>query len=133
MREDMTRDARTVVVVFGLVFGLMASAVGRGVGQSVEELRARAEEGDADAEFRLGGMYAQESGPVVRDLVEAGRWLRRAAEQGHEQDDLLDMAFSRDRTQERKAWITEAMATRTCCEQSDRQDKIRSAEISKAR
>ncbi len=47
-------------------------------------LEARAAQGDATAQFALAGMYADADGPLTRDTVEATRWLRLAAEQGHE-------------------------------------------------
>jgi hypothetical protein len=47
----------------------------------VEDLRARAEQGDAKAQFSLGGMYAKGEG-VVKDSVEAVKWFRKAADQG---------------------------------------------------
>ncbi len=47
----------------------------------VEAARVRAEQGDANAEFSLGNMYAR--GQVAtRDDGEAFRWYRKAAEQG---------------------------------------------------
>ena len=50
---------------------------------SVDELRTRAEQGDAESQFALGGLYAAPDSPVSRDTVEATRWFRLAAEQGH--------------------------------------------------
>ena len=41
-----------------------------------------AEQGDADAQFNLGTMYANGQG-VPQDYAEAVRWYRKAAEQGH--------------------------------------------------
>ena len=46
------------------------------------EIRARAEQGDAGAQFTLGGRYFNGEG-VPQDDREAVRWWRRAAEQGH--------------------------------------------------
>ena len=48
----------------------------------IDALRARAEQGDASAQFALGFMYADGEG-VPQDDVEAVRWYRLAAEQGH--------------------------------------------------
>ena len=42
--------------------------------------RALAEQGDPDAQYALGGMYANPDGPVTRDTVEATRWFRLAAQ-----------------------------------------------------
>jgi TPR repeat protein len=43
---------------------------------------AKAEQGDADAQFLLGLRYYQGNG-VAKDFVEAVKWYRKAAEQGH--------------------------------------------------
>ena len=48
----------------------------------VEELRARAEQGDATAQFNLAVMYHKGKG-VPQDYAEAAKWYRKAAEQGH--------------------------------------------------
>lgn len=50
--------------------------------EQVEAIRVGAEEGDAEAQFLLGGMYGNGIG-VVQDDAEAVRWYRLAAEQGH--------------------------------------------------
>jgi TPR repeat protein len=42
-----------------------------------------AEQGDADAQFRLGEMYRNGQG-VEKDLKSASEWLRKAASQGNE-------------------------------------------------
>ena len=47
----------------------------------VAALRASAEQGDVDAQFNLGVMYAEGYG-VPQDYVEAGTWYRLAAGQG---------------------------------------------------
>ena len=47
----------------------------------VTALRASAEQGNVDAQFNLGVMYATGEG-VPQDYVEAGAWYRLAAEQG---------------------------------------------------
>ena len=49
---------------------------------AVHWYRRGAEQGDADAQFNLGVMYAEGEG-VARDDAEARRWYRKAAEQGH--------------------------------------------------
>jgi TPR repeat protein len=46
------------------------------------ELRPRAEQGDAEAQFNLGSLYYQGLG-VSQDYKEAVKWLLKAAEQGH--------------------------------------------------
>ena len=44
--------------------------------------RPLAEQGDANAQFDLGGLYEKGEG-VPKDYVEAAKWLRLAAEQGN--------------------------------------------------
>ncbi|MEW6306659.1 MAG: tetratricopeptide repeat protein, partial [Verrucomicrobiota bacterium] len=46
-----------------------------------ETIKARAEEGDPEAQRQLGIMLA-EGMDVPRDTMEAARWFRKAAEQG---------------------------------------------------
>jgi hypothetical protein len=54
--------------------------------RSLEEQRVRqaAEQGDAEAQHRLGMLYAKGIG-VRQDYAEAARWYRKAADQGHTQ------------------------------------------------
>ena len=54
--------------------------------RSPEEQRERqaAEQGDAEAQHRLGRLYAKRMG-VRQDYAEAAGWYRKAAEQGHTQ------------------------------------------------
>ena len=59
---------------------LLASAVH--AGDDLEALRKAAEQGDVDAQFSLGFMYADGEG-VPEDDAEAVRWYQKAAEQGH--------------------------------------------------
>ncbi len=48
----------------------------------VEFIKARAEKGDASAQFKIGFMYARGEG-VLEDDKEAVKWFRKAAEQGN--------------------------------------------------
>ncbi|MCY4673957.1 MAG: tetratricopeptide repeat protein [Bacteroidetes bacterium] len=57
-------------------------AVGAARGQSIEEVQARAEQGDAEAQYELGKAYSVGEG-VPQNSTEAVRWYRKAAEQGH--------------------------------------------------
>ncbi len=57
-----------------------------------DALRARAEAGDAEAQFDVGFMYAIGDG-VPEDDVEAARWYRLAAEQG-DADGQFILGFS---------------------------------------
>ena len=47
-----------------------------------EEIKAKAEKGDAEAQYNLGQSYVNPD-RVVRDTVEAVKWWRKAAEQGN--------------------------------------------------
>ena len=62
---------------------LLAEAVRRGL-RPVSQLHVLAEQGNADAQFRLGLMYADGKG-VEEDATGAARWLRLAERQGHAQ------------------------------------------------
>jgi TPR repeat protein len=48
---------------------------------SFAETRAKAEQGDAVAQYNLGQMYYKGQG-VTRNYAEAAKWFRKAAEQG---------------------------------------------------
>ena len=45
----------------------------------IEALRARAEQGDAEAQFKLGAMYDFGRSGLLQDDAEAARWYRLAA------------------------------------------------------
>ena len=72
-----------------------------------EEVKAKAEKGDAEAQLRLGGYYLTGEG-VAKDSKQAAIWWRKSAEQGHEVsiNNLAGFYFRsknryvRDRTQE---------------------------------
>ncbi len=49
---------------------------------ALQELKPLAEQGDAEAQFKLGSLYYQGLG-VPQDYPEAIKWLRRAADQRH--------------------------------------------------
>ena len=49
---------------------------------ALKEFRLAAEQGDAQAQFKLGVMYDEGQG-VAQDFREAVPWFRQAAEQGH--------------------------------------------------
>ena len=65
-----------VAVLVALVVGVQAQT------PEIDALRARAEQGDAEAQNNLGVMYATGEG-VPEDDAEAVRWYRLAAEQGY--------------------------------------------------
>ena len=70
-----------VVVTLGLAGSLPAQSQAL---SDEADLRARAEQGDAVAQFNLGGMYANGTG-VPQDEAEAVRWFRLAADLGYAQ------------------------------------------------
>ena len=64
-----------------LVLTLASAPCAKGSDIDIFELKARAMQGDADAQFNLGHMYAKGEG-VSKDATEAVKWWRMAAEQG---------------------------------------------------
>ncbi len=48
----------------------------------LEQIRAKAERGEAEAQQKLGTIYAKGQG-VKQDYAEAAKWYRQAADQGH--------------------------------------------------
>jgi TPR repeat protein len=74
----------TAGVRLGLVIIAMCSVLtglGHAQATDVQPLQKRAEQGDADAQFRLGRMYDLGEG-WLDDDAEAVKWYRLAAEQG---------------------------------------------------
>lgn len=67
-----------------LLLGILvaASALSQAVTMSVPELKARAEGGEAAAQFELGVRYHEGQG-VPKDYAEAMRWFHKAADQGN--------------------------------------------------
>jgi TPR repeat protein len=59
-----------------------ATAEERKLAEVAKEIRTRAEQGDANAQYRLGYSYRWGAG-VAQDYAEAFRWFRKAAEQGN--------------------------------------------------
>lgn len=51
--------------------------------QTIDELKTRAANGDAAAQYNLGNRYYFGEG-VTKDYAEAIRWYRKAAEQGQD-------------------------------------------------
>jgi TPR repeat protein len=74
-----------IVMVVNLASVLCAA------GADIAELKARAEQGDADAQHNLGFVYRDGDG-VPKDSVEAVKWWRKAAEQGNA-DAQLNLGF----------------------------------------
>ena len=78
MERRATRT-RTTLAVSLLALTLIAPWA---LGQDLTETRRLAEQGDADAQFNLGVMYANGEG-VPQDEAEAVRWYRLSADQGN--------------------------------------------------
>ena len=68
---------KTVFAAARVVFG----AGGGHASENIEQLRAKAEQGDALAQFTLGEMYEKGRG-VPQDDKRAAAWYRKSAEQG---------------------------------------------------
>ena len=71
-------------VYFGMLLlsaAVMISAVRLTVASDLDSLEAAAEQGDVEAQFNLGYMYATGEG-IPKNYTEAVRWFRMAAEQG---------------------------------------------------
>src|SRR5260370_39128913 len=67
---------RITVAVFALCWATAA------FGESLEEIKVKAEAGDANSESQFGLRYAKGQG-VAKNEVEAVKWYRQAAEQGN--------------------------------------------------
>jgi TPR repeat protein len=78
----MTHATRfvTVAVLIALVLLNVSCEVQT---PEIDALRARAEAGDAEAQYLFGNMYAFGLGGFPQDDAEAMRWHRLAADQGH--------------------------------------------------
>jgi len=75
--------SQKVFVVAILVLALFCVSSGADAeNEFIEELRIKAEQGDATAQFNLGFMYCDGEG-VPQDYKEAVKWYRMAAEQGN--------------------------------------------------
>ena len=87
--------AGLVVLGFLAMLGWMVMTVVDGI--AMKWYRIAADRGDADGQFKLGGLYANERfGFKARDAVEAVKWYRKAADQGYAsaQHDLGTMYFT---------------------------------------
>ena len=76
----MTRHWMYLLAVMMLV--VATSVSGSAQQESIDELRAKAEQGDSISQFELGLAYETGRG-VPEDGIEAARWYRLAAEQGY--------------------------------------------------
>ena len=76
--NNLLKKMMMALLVLGLSFSQMAQA--DNVPHFQETLKA-AEQGDTEAQFNLGVMYAKGIG-VPQDYAQAVQWYRKAAEQG---------------------------------------------------
>jgi TPR repeat protein len=74
------KATRLMVICCALTLGLCIQASAKET--EFEQTKKLAEAGDADAQFRVGLIYAEGAG-VPRDGVEAVKWFRMAAHQHH--------------------------------------------------
>jgi len=86
----MTHATRFVAVAVLAALALCAPVQAQT--PEIDALRARAEQGDAEAQYNLGSMYDEGRG-VTQDRAEAARWWLLAAEQGHS-NAAVAMGFS---------------------------------------
>ena len=61
----------------------MAESKTDSTAESLDDLRARAESGDSEAQYNLLGVAYADGVGVPQDDAEAARWYRKAAEQGN--------------------------------------------------
>ena len=79
-RHSVTRWLGALALILSLV-GLVSQGA-TGAQTPLAETRQSADQGDADAQFDLGVMYANGEG-VPQDYTQAVAWWRKAADQGH--------------------------------------------------
>jgi FOG: TPR repeat, SEL1 subfamily len=51
--------------------------------EQLKEFKAKSEQGDAEAQFRLGSAYCQGNYGLSKDVVTGMEWLEKAGLQGH--------------------------------------------------
>jgi TPR repeat protein len=89
-RASMKLPSKTIVVIgVALIFGgaiiwhfVHAELIARRLMKVAADCRIRAEQGDAESQFRLGAMYFNGMG-VPKDYAEAFHWYRQSAEKGY--------------------------------------------------
>ena len=95
------------------------------VAQVPEALRTQAEQGDSDAQYKLGAVYAEGEG-VPQDYVQAHKWLNLAASRASAEEDK-DYRDARDSVAEKMTPAQIAEAERLAREWKPRTwDKLKS-------
>ena len=82
MRSSFVLVVLSVLFLGGCFPILQKSESTPNAAESVEQIRAKAEQGDAAAQFNLGVIYYEGRG-VQQDYNQAAAWYRKAAEHGH--------------------------------------------------
>ena len=86
----MSSGARVRIV--SLLIVAVAALSASVAAQDINDLKRRAERGDANAQYKFGEMYGTGSGGVLKDAAEEMRWYRMAAEQGNPTARMLSAA-----------------------------------------
>jgi len=83
--KNMSLPARPwiVAIILGLLAGCSDSPQDNPSAE-FEKLKAKAERGDAEAQYKLGKIHPEGEGKG-KDLAQSFKWYRKAAEQGHAQ------------------------------------------------
>jgi TPR repeat protein len=74
-------ENKTMKLLISTFFTLLLGFAGNSYGQDFEETKLLAEQGDAYAQYMLGGMYKYGDG-IPENYAEAFKWFQLAAEQG---------------------------------------------------
>ena len=78
----MSAGGRVRIVVSLLILAVCLALSASAAVEDINDIRRRAEQGDANAQVHLGAMYENGRG-VIKDYAEAARWYRKAAERGN--------------------------------------------------
>ena len=81
MKRRWVIVAISSIVLIGAGTLVQTARKNRQLAKDATAFGMRAEQGDAEAQFKLGSIYSKGKG-VPKDFVEAVRWYRKAADQG---------------------------------------------------
>ena len=76
-----------LVIVFSVVY-YDSRCIAQNSQQDFEQYKQAAENGDTNAQFKIGEMYAEGKG-VFQDYRQSVKWLTKAAEQGHAEAQVI--------------------------------------------
>jgi hypothetical protein len=71
------------VFSFGYIMVFILALCAAGSADEIKALRLKAQQGDPEAQLRLGERYYGAAPGVNRDLILALKWIQKAAEQGY--------------------------------------------------